>query len=266
MASRNQIRKQYARWHAQYEREAYKELQKTFKKWGKAIPYTMLTEKNYETLIRLVINDDPMERTYAKIYTGIGLVHGKRVGRAVNRELKFFEPNTFDSVFLKNIKEFLSTFVGTRIVSVENTYFEAITKILRDRLDNGLTMRQASKELQETVGKKNFYRWQAERIARTETTAAANYSAIEAGNTSGFLMEKVWISALDSRTRTTPPDKYDHRHMNGKTVKPNEDFTVSGQKMSYPGDHKGSAGNVVNCRCTVALRPVRDADGNLIEI
>ena len=266
MASRNQIRKQYKRWHAQYSRAAYKELQKTFKKWGNAIPYTMLTEQNYEALIRLVITDAPMEKTYFEIYSKIGLVHGARVGRAVNRELKFFDPNTFDSVFLANIREFLSAFVGDRIVSVENTYFEAITTILRTRLDEGKTIQQASKELQEVVGKNNFYRWQAERIARTETTAAANYSAVQAGDSTTFVMEKVWISGLDERTRTTPPDKYDHRHMNGKTVKPNDNFVTSrGELLEYPGDPKGSAGNVVNCRCTVAFRAVRDSEGNLID-
>ena len=266
MASRNQIRKQYARWHAQYEREAYKELQKTFRKWGKNIPYSSLTEENYETLIKLVINEGEMEETYFRIYSGIGLTHGKRVGREVNRELKFFDPNTFDSVFLSNIRKFLRSFVGTRIVSVESTYFEAIKHILSTRLDEGKTFQQASRELQQAVNKPNFYRWQAKRIARTETTAAANYAATEAGDFTIYKMEKVWISALDNRVRTIPPDQYDHRHMNGKTTTPKGEFTTSnGEKLSYPGDPKGSSGNVINCRCTVAFQSVRDANGDLVE-
>ena len=53
MATRNQIRTQYARWHRQYEKQAYRELQKTFKRWGNNIPYDLLTEENYESLIKL---------------------------------------------------------------------------------------------------------------------------------------------------------------------------------------------------------------------
>ena len=43
--------------------------------------------------------------------------------------------------------------------------------------------------------------------------------------------------------------------MNGKTVGMYEMFNVSGQLMAQPGDRKNgaTAGNVCNCRCTVAF-------------
>jgi len=45
----------------------------------------------------------------------------------------------------------------------------------------------------------------------------------------------------------------------------NESFNVSGEQLEYPGDQQnGSAGNIINCRCTVAQRVKRDADGNII--
>ena len=52
--------------------------------------------------------------------------------------------------------------------------------------------------------------------------------------------------------------------MNGVRVDLNQDFNVSGEKMMFPGDIKGSAGNVINCRCTVAQIPKRDSKGRLI--
>ena len=35
-------------------------------------------------------------------------------------------------------------------------------------------------------------------------------------------------------------------------------------ELAYPGDPKGRAGNVINCRCTVGIIPKRDASGSLI--
>ena len=113
-------------------------------------------------------------------------------------------------------------------------------------------------EVRKIVSKPNFYRAQALRIARTETTAAANFAATEAGGVSGFAMQKEWISALDSRTRD------DHAGTNGQKRPESKPFNVGGEKLMYPGDPAGSAGNVINCRCTVAMIPVRDRSGNLI--
>jgi len=266
MASITAYRNTYKRWLKQYEGQAYKELKKAFDKWGKSIPFNLMTEENYGAMIDVVIMDDPMILSYERLYTEIGLVHGKRTGRQINRELKFFKLGDFESVFLQNIREFLTSFGGERITSVESTYVDTIKKLLANRLEEGKTIFEAAKEVQSIVGKSNFYRWQALRIARTESTTAANYAATQANDVTDFVMEKVWISASDSRTRRTPPDKYDHQDLNGKKVDPDEPFVTSrGEKLMYPGAPNGSAGNIINCRCAVAYKAKRDAEGNLID-
>lgn len=95
------------------------------------------------------------------------------------------------------------------------------------------------------------------RIARTETTRVQN-SARQAvgqeGQKLGLNMWKEWISVDDGRTRgTKPTDEFDHLSMNGVQVPLDEPFDVGGEKMMYPGDVSmgASAGNVINCRCTV---------------
>jgi len=113
------------------------------------------------------------------------------------------------------------------------------------------------------IKSRNFYRWQALRIARTETTAASNYAATVSSSVSGVLMDKVWISALDERTRQ---GKFNHLEMNQKRVPLDKPFNVSGEKLMFPGDPKGSGGNVINCRCSVAQVVRRDADGNIMRI
>ena len=79
-------------------------------------------------------------------------------------------------------------------------------------------------------------------------------------------MDKVWISALDARTRQAPDSKFDHYDMNQKRVPLDKPFNVSGEKLMFPGDPKGSGGNVINCRCSVAQVVRRDKDGNIIRI
>ena len=121
-------------------------------------------------------------------------------------------------------------------------------------------------DMEKLIKSRNFYRWQALRIARTETTAASNYAATVSSSVSGVLMDKVWVSALDARTRQEPESRFDHYHMNQVRVPLEEAFNVSGEKLMFPGDPKGSAGNVVNCRCSVAQVVRRDKDGNIIRI
>jgi uncharacterized protein with gpF-like domain len=64
-------------------------------------------------------------------------------------------------------------------------------------------------------------------------------------------MRKEWVSAQDERTRTSPPDEFDHIEADGQVVDMNEAFTVGGEQMMFPGDPGGSAGNIINCRCAV---------------
>ena len=260
-------RRTYKRWLKQYEKQAYKEIHKTFAKWGVNIPFSIMTEANYEALVDVVMTDEPMIMTYEKIYTDIGLVHGKRVGVTINKELKFFKPNDFDALFLRNIRNYLlTTDLELRLFSIESTYADSIKLLLSKRLEEGKTIREASAEVQALVRSNDFYRWQALRIARTESTTVANYAATQANQVTDYVMEKVWISARDGRTRRSPPDKYDHVYLDGKTVEPNDDFiTETGQKLAYPGDPKGAAGDIINCRCAVAYRAKRDSEGNLIK-
>ena len=72
---------------------------------------------------------------------------------------------------------------------------------------------------------------------------------------------KVKEEIKDNRTRITP---FDHLDMNGVKQDLEKPFFVGGQNIQYPGDIKASPGNVINCRCTIAFIPKRDADGMLI--
>lgn len=95
-----------------------------------------------------------------------------------------------------------------------------------------------------------------EAISRTETLSALNmgrYQAIEQLIDTGKVRRQdvtlVWNAAKDLRTRDT------HRVLDGESVPFGEAFTtMRGASLRYPGDPRGGAAEVVNCRCNLQTR------------
>jgi SPP1 gp7 family putative phage head morphogenesis protein len=109
----------------------------------------------------------------------------------------------------------------------------------------------------------------ARRIARTETVTSANGAAMIYAQESGNQLNKYWIAVKDSRTR------HDHKMVDGKVVNYDAPFVINSPQfglveMMQPGVRTQSnglevpAGEVVNCRCVVAFKAKRDANGNII--
>ena len=61
-----------------------------------------------------------------------------------------------------------------------------------------------------------------------------------------LLYKKDGITNTDERTRPS------HAQANGQQIGLDDDFTIGGKKMSYAGDPKGGASEVINCRCVIA--------------
>lgn len=173
--------------------------------------------------------------------------------------------------------------VGDKILWMVNEFYrqnllsQAVTPITRTtRKQIEIVLLQAAAEgwgVDKTVAalkRTDITRARAELIVRTETMKAANAGAMLAAAEMDIAVSKKWISANDDRTRRIPRDQYDHLHMNAREVGYDQPFIVPSTKsidaMMYPGDPNGSAGNVCNCRCTVAFVPLRDGAGNLIPL
>lgn len=90
------------------------------------------------------------------------------------------------------------------------------------------------------------------RNARTMVTGAENvgrldsYKELEAD---GAILQKVWISTSDSRTREA------HLKMNGQQVGNEEPFIDGdGNPLMYPGDPNAAPCTVYNCRCSMSAK------------
>jgi hypothetical protein len=87
--------------------------------------------------------------------------------------------------------------------------------------------------------------FETERIARTTMVGADNAGAMNAYLQSSVVEGMGWLTAIDGRQRS------EHEQAHGQIVMPGEEFLVGGEKLRYPGDPQGSAGNIINCRCGV---------------
>ena len=241
-----------------------------FKKQALNVPYPIMTKENYKSLVSESIKKDGLLNTYYQAYLTIGVMHGIDVNKILNNQLKSFEDIVFQNEYQANIFKWLIDNIGYRITSVHNEFIKYIRNEILKSFEDGLTTREMAERIYKLINQKGFYRWQALRIARTESTTIANLATITSARSNNLVYEKVWISALDARTRRKPPSKFDHREMNGVRVDADKPFNVNGELLEYPGapvtadGKRSSAQNIINCRCAVALVPKRDKDGRLI--
>lgn len=267
--SLNTFRQQWMRWHGRYEKQAFRIIRKNLKEHTAKIPFERSNQYNVIAFLEMYVDKSVFEQMYLEIYKEIGLKHGRRVGAYINRQInqKDFSFGTFADLFLADVQKMLLGQGGSKIVTVRQNYIDFLMELITKQYNEGKTTSEVTDAIYKYIRSREFYRWQGMRIARTETTTASNFAAVRASAVSGVVMEKVWISAQDSRTRRIPEDKFDHYSMNGQTVLLTESFNVSGEQLEYPGDQQnGSAGNVINCRCTVAQRVKRDSAGNIIRV
>ncbi len=239
------------------EQNAFRIVRKHIRKIIKDIPFTNMSKSTYNALIVGNIPKEKIEKMYFDLYETVGEPIYNSVDKKLKR-VKLFGDNLFNE--LMNL--WLQQNAGQNIVSVHSTLIQSIL----DTISQGYEQNLSTQDIARLLEQQGYFRYQSLRIARTETTTITNASTIMAGNSSNLVMDKVWISAQDNRTRRPPKGNFDHYHMNGVTVPYESDFNVSGEMLSFPGDQtngetRTSGGNVINCRCKVALVPRVDKDG-----
>ena len=136
---------------------------------------------------------------------------------------------------------------------MNNTTKKKLRKALSESIERGEDLRKQVKALI-AVADDSFAedkKARATLIARTESCSTMNAGAMELYKSEG-VNYKEWISVQDDRTRDS------HLLMDGTVVPVTDKFEVpatsqtEGAWMDYAGDPSAPAGQVCNCRCTVA--------------
>jgi len=154
------------------------------------------------------------------------------------------------------VTEYMAEFTGKKITAINDTTMKRIRKALIAGVEEGEGTKDLARRIREVFGEASKYR--SLMIARTESVGGANFAAQEAYEQSGVVDEKEWVTTLDDKTRDDE-DPFDHAAMDGVRVALRDPFIVSGEELMQPGDSRGSAANIINCRCTV-IAAARDAN------
>lgn len=211
-----------------------------------------------QTNFQLLFDNKDLLKIYRDLYIDIGM---RFANWYVNNFQKFItkkvNTSNYNEIWLNAFGSFGSAIGGTRVTLVSGTAKETLIKIterlMRDPEFMTLGAVERGRILRNQFNR--YSQYQAERLVRTEATAAANFAQTQAAQTifSPDQMQKEWIASFDDRTRDT------HSEADGQIVMANNPFLVGGQEMMFPGDPAGGAAEVINCRCSVAYFPIEGA-------
>jgi uncharacterized protein with gpF-like domain len=216
--------------------------------------------------------DEDLVRVYSKMYRETII----RFGNEQYRRLKSTKNFGFNAEWVREVNEWLATEGFKMITSVTGNMRNVILKVINEQLEKGVEEGLGINQITENIIKalkdlkdSPIASYIAERIVRTELNRAANIGHMKGAEKANFEVLKIWIAALDERTRRMPRDQYSHVALDGQTRELNEPFRQMGMNgveavAMQPGDPTAPAGFTINCRCTIGFEGKRDANGRLI--
>ena len=174
--------------------------------------------------------------------------HYRRVAMTAGRQatIAYDPPKSMNESFWNEVNQFIALNAGRKVKLMQDTSKGILDFVIQTGIENGETNREIATRLRKQ-GKK-VSKFQALRIARTETLGIYNAATDASVRDTGLKFDRVWSTTKDLRTRRRKKKSfYDHWIVDGQRRKQGEPFDVSGQNLDYPGDPKGSAGNIINC-------------------
>ncbi|WP_016695024.1 phage minor head protein [Rhodococcus rhodochrous] len=162
---------------------------------------------------------------------------------------------------LPTVRQLQSEYLGqvrNRMVNTPEAVFRDITV----QLDKAIAAGEGSDAQRQRVQQflspaTGDWTGRAMTVARTESAGAMSHATIEAAALRNELLEEdltqIWICTLDSRTRKS------HWAADGQRVPLGSTFRVGRAQIRYPGDPRGPAEEVLNCRCRVAVLAADEA-------
>ena len=217
------------------------------------------------------IRKDNVDKAITKVYQRTGAYFGQQTfknltgTKSVKRLANYQAGNVVASedYWFAYMEKFVNQRLGNRIVWITNTtedVFKTVCQnVTAEGIQAGLSMAEMAAKIQTELGITEQYR--AQRIAQTEVVGASNEGSHAGASATGLDLVKEWMTSGLASVRET------HAEMEGVTVGIDETFqvpTLDGtiDEMQYPGDPSGSAGNVINCHCTIGYN---GAEGTSLE-
>lgn len=233
---------------AVWDKRFKKNMQSFFTSQGTRISKVLVgSNVEYGAAVASIIESDipKLAKIYQKLYTDIV----KDFGTSTYNELmsvKMF------SIFSLGVYTWIASMALARAKKVSSYSKFTVLNIVKKANEEGWTIQQTAKVIK-TLFMDSFSKKRSVRIARTEVSTASNYGSIMGAKQTGLKLKKFWIATSDARTRPThkragkqPPIDIDAR------------FRVGRGWLQYPGDQHGPAEEVVNCRCAIGYRRIKE--------
>jgi hypothetical protein len=141
---------------------------------------------------------------------------------------------------------------GNRLRNMPDEVYALIVAEVERGIREGLALDRVRDEIDVILTASGSERWpnRAMTVARTETIGAVNAGVyrgaqLEAEQRGDVAPFKQWISTEDPRTRPT------HVAADKQRTLLSEPFRVGGAPLLFPGDPRGPAQEVINCRCSL---------------
>jgi hypothetical protein len=141
---------------------------------------------------------------------------------------------------------------GNRLVRIPDEVYALIVAEIEAGVREGKGIPEVTAEVERILTSTGSERWpnRARTVARTETIGAVNAGVFRAavldaqdrGDPAPF---KVWLSTDDQRTRPT------HVRADKQRTLLTSPFDVGGAALMFPGDPRGPAQEVIQCRCSL---------------
>lgn len=142
---------------------------------------------------------------------------------------------------------------GKKVKGILETTQQEVAGLISEGIQEGTSVADLAKQIGEKFDTYKGSRSQT--IARTETATAVNEGkfthAEEAAAEYGLTYLKTWLPTEGSEN--TRPHHRAEAILPYQTIPLAQDFVVNGENMQRPQDARGSAGNVINCRCTLVM-------------
>lgn len=149
------------------------------------------------------------------------------------------------------VSEYLNQ-AGNRMKNIPDEVYGLIVMEVERGITEGLALERVRDEIQVILTASGSDRWKnrAMTVARTETIGAVNAGVfrsaqLEAQARGDVAPFKQWIATEDKRTRPT------HNAADKQRTLLSEPFVVGGARLMFPGDPRGPANEVINCRCSM---------------
>jgi len=212
-----------------------------------------------QTNFQLLFDNKDLLKIYRDLYTDIGMRFAKWYVNNINRFIKkAVDTSDVDDIWRNAFGSYGSAVGAQRVTLVSGTAKQTLIKITQQLMRDSEFMTLGAVERGRILRNQfnKYSQWQAERVVRTEATAAANFAQTQAAQTifPPEQLQKEWIASFDDRVRDT------HSEAGSENPIPaNDAFIVGGQPMMFPGDPAGGAAECINCRCSVAYLPIEGA-------